>query len=227
MTLKKIISLVAILFATSTAFADLDIKKENHIQNNEVGKCAWCTIESLGLTQGWTAIKGLTASKNAPAYNYQIDETLRKFNITHKTYQIDVTEWWYIVCYQEKGKNPVVDKCLRTQKEANDYIKNSKKEGTFYTVKEYYRKTAFLFDCIKKEMGVGISIDHFKIDPKGERHMLVAVGVDDDEVRCVDSNFAPGKIRKIPLRDFLIMWNGHIVIIEPKPVEPKLVDKKP
>lgn len=206
------IALLLLLFV-SVAHAEVNIKSEDHIQNNSNGLCAWCSVETLGRTHGWDTLKGLTASKTVSASHDVLLQELKSKKVTYRSVQIEETEWWYFVWYEGKEGSKMIGG-FRSRKEADALIASEKKEGSFWISKEHHYKSQFVWDAIKQDLGAAVTIDQYGVS--SNRHMLVIVDVSPTEVTCVDSNYSPGKLRKIRLDLFMKWWYGFAVVIEKK-----------
>jgi hypothetical protein len=208
--MKRLLILIFIL-STSTSRAEVVITKENHIQNVDRGRgglCTWACLESLGRTHGWKQLNGLTDSKSVTDYHNNLVKEMQRLKVNIRHYQATEKETWHYVYYQPAGKIAKVIKHTTDNQAANNAIKEAKDLGIYWIETRQHWKSEFLFEAIKQDLGAAVSID------QPSRHLLILAGADDLEVRMVDSNYSPGKIRKESLGKFLQMWNGFAIVIE-------------
>lgn len=209
--MKRIISLFLLFFFTSTSLADLRVNPEDHMQNDPRGMCGWCSLETLGRSHHWDTAYGMVASQYEPKPHSELVAELNRRHIKNHFYQAEETEWKYLVWHRFKDEEPIMVRCCSSNKQAENTIADSKMDGDFWIQKKYYWKSEFLLSAARKDLGVAVSIDF----PGHQRHMFVITGMDDHEVRVVDSNYPPGTIKHLPVDRFLEYWCGFAIVIDP------------
>jgi hypothetical protein len=78
---KFLLSLCALVACVALAFADVDLPKANRIPNQQPGRCVWASAECLGLSLGYTQVKGLTAANARRATSLDAFSTIRKLGV--------------------------------------------------------------------------------------------------------------------------------------------------
>lgn len=205
---KFLISIFSFLVLNQLLFAEVKIKPEDHLQNNDNGLCGWCSLETLGRTHGWKQIRGLVASKTKPAVEKKLVEELELKNIKCELYNASKTEWWYFVHF-EKNEKDIILAGFKDKDKAKEFISKTKTPGIYWIEDKYFWKTDFLFNAVNKDLGVAVTVKDGK-----DRHMFVVTNMDEKVVKVVDSNFPPGEIRIIPIKEFLESWIGIAIVIE-------------
>jgi hypothetical protein len=219
--MKKLFSLLLLLL-TSPLFADVKVKKEDHIENMDPGRCAWCSLETLGRTHGWTSLEGCRDRNNRAAYREQMTQELDKAKVKYRVHQANQQDKFYHAIYQKTEKSdPVWLYVTKDEKKAKEVINSKNDIGFYWIEKRSHWSLEYLKKAVDDNLGAAVSLDtvhpkDFNPDPKyrHSRHMVVLVGIDDKTVRLVDSNFTQGEIREESLAWFLTRWNGFAIVIE-------------
>lgn len=213
--MKKFLSFITIFLLTIPCWADVNISKKHHIQNQEPGRCAWASIETLGLTHGWENLEGLVEKNARGAYRDDIISELNKYKIKYKVLWPEYGEDFYFLMHQKPGDNKYVYvwATKRNKKEVDNLLKNTKVPGYWWIEKKQHWDTSFLRKALDEELGAAVSLDYKGADPKynNSRHMLVITHMDEDEVHLIDSNYPEGRVRKMPTFEFLEQWNGFAI----------------
>lgn len=211
--MKKIYAVIFFSLFTSFAWADVDIPEKYFVGNQSPGRCAWASIESLSLASGYAQVRGLTDHNNRVGERSLVYGELHKLGIPFSTYQATDTEWWYY-CMGETNQQIRFLRCFQNRQQATDYIKEINNVGTYWVEPHYSYKIKYLQDAINKGLGAAISLDISDHDQG--RHMVVIVGLDEFEVRLIDSNYNRGEIRHMRIDEFLAKWNGYALVIRGK-----------
>jgi len=207
---KTAIAFAAFLLIISSLCAELKIKPEHHISNRGSGLCSWAALGTLGRTHGYKQLENIINEKDKAVKHEGLIKELEKRKVKFRSYDAKKTEWWYHVWYQKEDEKSEIIGSYLTKKEASKAIKGNQKLGSYWIARDYYWKTGFLLEAIKKDLGAAVTIQVGNDTP----HMLVIVGLDEKQVRLVDSNYEPGKIREMPLHLFLKYWVGFAIVID-------------
>jgi hypothetical protein len=102
-------------------------------------------------------------------------------------------------------------------------LKDLKILGRWWIEEREHWDISFIKKSLDENLGCTVSLDYKGADEKYDhtRHAVVIVGMDEKEVRIIDSNYKKGKIRKMPLDTFLNRYNGFCIkILKPLTKDP-------
>lgn len=219
---KCLFALVVLFYCAASVFADINVDKKNHMQNMKPGRCAWCSLETMGRTIGWPTLNGCVLRNNRDAQREDIVTELNTHNVRYRVQWPERTEYFYHVIFQSNDGKPLKWLGVRRNKEdANALVSQYRQLGYYWIDCRLHWNTSFLKECLDAGLPVAVSMDNiqptdFSSDPKHRhsRHMAVLVGMDNETVRIVDSNWKPGRIRRETLAWFVTRWNGFAVALE-------------
>lgn len=78
---KFLLSLCALVACAALVFADVDLPSKNRIPNQNPGRCVWASAECLGLSLGYTELKGLTNANARRATSLDAFSAIRKLGV--------------------------------------------------------------------------------------------------------------------------------------------------
>ncbi len=100
--MKKILACLALLIFGGFSLADIEIAKENRVENQDPGYCSWCAIETLGRHHNVKKLHGLVEARKKDSdvtilengywrtykansgYDWTIKEKLNKMGVKYK-----------------------------------------------------------------------------------------------------------------------------------------------
>ena len=210
---KFLLAALTVLVLTVSAFADFHVAKKNHMQNMDPGRCAWCALETLGRTLGWKSLEGCRDRNERGAYREDMIAELDKCKVRYRVHWPKEGEHFYHVIHIPQGKTKQTwIGVRRSEAAAKKLMRSSDSEGVYWIERRLHWSTEFIRDALDDGLGVAVSLDIQT--GKHSRHMVVVVGMDDDTVRIVDSNWKAGTIREESMAWFVTHFNGFALVIE-------------
>lgn len=201
---KFFLSLFTLLFFSFPAYSEVKVKKEHIAVNDEKGRCAWASLETAGLTNGWEQVKDWTKNHPYSIYPSQMVDELTKAKIQSKVFLFENKEFYYFV----KDKNNKTHKILDNKKEADDLI--LAKGIDFYHIRHQHWDLNFIKQSIKRDVGAIVVISYVKAT-----HAIYITDINDEKIKFIDSNY-PKIIREESLEWFMTKWIGIAITIEKK-----------
>lgn len=208
---KRATLLLAFFLCCGTSYAEVKVRPVDHMQNKSPGRCAWCALETLGRTHGWGEAAGMVENNARTAHWPDMVAELNKLKIKHHaSYPGHLKDYYYVIRDNFNGK-PYSFAVRETKAEAEAVLRKSKLLGRWWVEKHPRWDTGVLKKAVADDLGAAVDLIG-----KFEKHMVVVVDIDDDEVRMIDSNTKQGEITVMSMPMFLSRWNGFAIVLDKK-----------
>lgn len=194
-------------FVSSLSLAELQVNKDHHIQNDEKGRCAWCSIETLGLSHGYKSLSGLTKKNEVPGTVRKMAETFIDYGIPFElTFEKNDTPYYYLK--EEIDDNVLLRHVYTNKKQADEFLLKNHKNGNFHYITTQGPSINNIKKACENDLGAIVIIKYNK-----ENHAIVLIGIDENKIRFIDSNAIPGTISERSFTWFIQRWHGISFII--------------